>query len=75
MAKLEFVMYDPVSNTRITWPIGNDGYFGITLKKAIGDLINAVAQNKGVSPAHVMMSPDSQRFVIRVQPKGKGENQ
>jgi hypothetical protein len=72
---LVFVVFDPVSNTRLEWPIGENGYFGITVKNAIGQLINTIALKTGKHPAQIMTSSDAQRFVLRVEPKGKGEHQ
>jgi hypothetical protein len=67
-SKKHFVIFDPKTNTKIKYPMEGD-FFGVTLKKAIGDLVKAIVKKTGQHPARILTDPTSNQFVLQVEPR------
>ena len=73
MAKdLQLVLYDPVTDTKVTWDLEGEERFGIMLKTAIGEIVNAIARKTRQNPIKVM-TEQMRMVVIRIEPKTKGQ--
>lgn len=69
---LQFVLYDPVTDTKVTWDMLGEERFGITLKNAAGKIINEIATKTNQHPIKVM-TEGMERVVIRIEPKTKAQ--